>query len=77
MVEFLLLVVDVVSGVVGITSGARFLEILLALLGEPYDNLENGDRVLLSCGAMFADSRFAELGRLYDGLEKGEEGGIS
>lgn len=50
-------------GVVGISSGARFLEILFALLGEPYDNLENGfEFLLISCGAMFVDFRFAELG---------------
>lgn len=54
--------------VVGISSGAIVLEILFALLGEPYDKLENGDKfVLSSCGAMCVDFRSAELGRSYDG----------
>jgi hypothetical protein len=77
-VESLLLVVRMAFVVVGISSGAMFLEILFALLGEPYDNLENGfEFLLISCGAMFVDFRFAELGRSYDGLEKGEEEGMS
>jgi hypothetical protein len=55
-----------------------FLDILFALLGDPYDSLENGDEfVLISCGPMCADLRFAELGRSYEGLEKGDEGGTS
>lgn len=63
LVESRLLMVRMAVGVVGISSGARFLEILFALLGEPYDNLENGfEFLLISCGAMFVDFRFAELG---------------
>jgi hypothetical protein len=62
---------------VGSSSGAICLEILFALLGELYDNLEKDDIVLRSYGPMCADTRFAELGRSYEGLEKGEEEDIS
>jgi hypothetical protein len=56
-----------------VSSGARFLDLLLKI-EDSYDGLENGEEVVpKSYGPMFVDILFVRLGRSYDGMRKGEE----